>query len=155
MLESFEASLNRAERHQGTLAVLMIDIDHFKMFNDKFGHEAGDLVLKEVATAFKENFRLEDIACRYGGEEFLIICPDTPLRDGFLLGEKIRKLIAKLQLNLEETELSTISLSIGVAAFPNHGNTTQKLLAESDKALYSAKSCGRNGTVVAQANKRN
>ena len=90
MLESFEQSLNRAERHNGNIAVLLIDLDHFKTFNDEFGHEAGDIVLFEVAKLFQSNIRLEDIACRYGGEEFCIICPDTGLKESFLLAEKLR-----------------------------------------------------------------
>lgn len=151
MLESFESYLHKARRHERNLAVLMIDLDHFKIFNDRFGHEAGDIVLRQVADQFKQNLRLEDIACRYGGEEFCIICPETNLRDGYQLAEKLRKHINSLLLTHEGRNLGQISLSIGLAISPNHADNTHDLLAQADKALYSAKARGRNCTVVAQA----
>jgi len=152
MLETFEQSLHRAERHQGNLAVLLIDLDHFKRFNDEFGHDAGDMVLTEVAKLFQTNLRLEDIACRYGGEEFCIICPDTGLKETYLLAEKLRNRINKATLIYKNKTLSPISMSIGISVFPNHGSTTETLIAEADTALYNAKHNGRNCTVVAQSN---
>ena len=148
MLETFEQALNRAERHQSHLSVLMIDIDFFKRFNDKYGHEAGDEVLIQVAKEFKDNLRLEDIACRYGGEEFCIICPDTSLKDAYSLAEKLRACIMQLELNFKGRSLGRISLSIGVSVFPNHADNSQSLICCADKALYSAKEQGRNCTVV-------
>jgi len=150
MLESFEQSLNRAERHERNLAVLMIDLDLFKQFNDRFGHEAGDMILKEVAKQFKENLRLEDIACRYGGEEFCIVCPDTGLREAFVLAEKLRDCISKQTLSFKSIELEPVTMSVGIAIFPNHAVTSEELMAQADKALYVAKRKGRNCTVVAQ-----
>ncbi|MCJ8319430.1 MAG: sensor domain-containing diguanylate cyclase [Colwellia sp.] len=154
MMEAFEPALHRAERHENHLAVLMIDLDHFKNFNDKFGHEVGDFVLKNIAEQFKSNLRLEDIACRYGGEEFIIICPDTNLRDAYVLAEKLINCINGLCLSCEEQNLGTITLSIGVAIYPNHAVSTQQLIIQADKALYAAKNRGRNCAVVAQANSR-
>jgi diguanylate cyclase (GGDEF)-like protein len=150
MLESFEQALNRAERHECKLAVLMIDLDLFKQFNDNFGHEAGDMVLQEVAKQFKENLRLEDIASRYGGEEFCIVCPDTGLREAFALAEKLRCCISKRVLTFKSLELEPVTMSIGIAIFPNHAVTSTELMAQADKALYVAKRKGRNCTVVAQ-----
>lgn len=152
MLETFEQSLHHAERHERPLAILMVDLDHFKLFNDEFGHEAGDMVLIAVADLFIKNVRLEDNACRYGGEEFCIICPDTDLRDAYVLAEKLRNEIAQLQLSYEEKDLGKITISVGVAIFPNHANNTHDLIIQADKALYTAKRQGRNTTVVAQAN---
>ncbi len=154
MLEAFEPALHRTERHQNKLAVLMIDLDNFKLFNDHFGHEAGDTVLTNVAEQFKNNLRLEDMACRYGGEEFVIICPDTSLRDAYVLAEKLRRCINELKLFHEQQSLGTITMSVGMAIFPNHALTTQELIMQADKALYSAKNRGRNCTVVAQTNNR-
>ncbi len=151
MLETFKQSLNRTERHKGHLAVLLIDLDHFKSFNDEFGHDAGDMVLSEVAKLFQTNLRLEDIACRYGGEEFCVICPDTGLKDAFLLAEKLRERINKAVLTYKNKTLSAITMSIGISVFPNHGATTSELIAEADKALYKAKRNGRNCTVVANS----
>jgi diguanylate cyclase (GGDEF)-like protein len=150
MLESFEQALNRAERHERNLAVLMIDLDLFKQFNDRFGHEAGDMILKEVAKQFKVNLRLEDIACRYGGEEFCIVCPDTGLREAFVLAEKLRDCVSKQALSFKSIELEPVTMSVGIAIFPNHAVTSSELMAQADKALYVAKRKGRNCTVVAQ-----
>ena len=150
MLESFEQALNRAERHERNLAVLMIDLDLIKQFNDRFGHEAGDMILQEVARQFKENLRLEDIACRYGGEEFCIVCPDTGLREAFVLAEKLRNCISAQVLTFKSIELEPVTMSIGIAIFPNHALTSTELMGQADKALYVAKRKGRNCTVVAQ-----
>ena len=150
MLEGFEQALNRAERHNYSLAVLMIDLDHFKNFNDNYGHKIGDLVLTEVAELFRSNLRLEDIACRFGGEEFCIICPDTGLKDAYLLAEKLRVGVSELVLTDEQLSLSSVTISTGIAVYPNHAIKSQQLLIEADKALYSAKKRGRNTTVVCQ-----
>jgi diguanylate cyclase (GGDEF)-like protein len=148
MLEAFEQALNRAERHNGCLAVLMIDLDHFKNFNDTYGHEAGDKVLIMVAEQFKMNLRLEDIACRYGGEEFCILCPDTGLREAHILAEKLRHCVAEKQITYQKKLLDKVTLSIGIAIYPNHGRSSNELLQQADKALYEAKDHGRNCTVV-------
>ncbi len=150
MLEAFEQALNRAERHNTSLAVLMIDLDHFKNFNDTYGHEAGDKVLEMVAEQFKRNLRLEDIACRYGGEEFCIICPDTGLSEAHILAEKLRYCVADQKITYQSQALESVTLSIGIANYPNHGQSSNELLQQADKSLYIAKEQGRNCTVVAR-----
>lgn len=150
MLEGFEQALNRAERHNYTLAVLMIDLDDFKSFNDNFGHKVGDLVLTEMAELLKSNIRMEDIACRFGGEEFCIICPDTGLTDGYALAEKLRNKVS--QLNLEEcgNTLGQVTISTGISIYPNNGVNVQQLLIAADEALYCAKRDGRNTTIASK-----
>jgi len=150
MYEAFEQCINRAERHQNNISVLMIDLDEFKQFNDSFGHEAGDVVLTQVSEEFSTNLRLEDIACRYGGEEFCIICPESSLPDAFALAEKLRDRISQLTLQYQGQSLGIITMSVGISVFPNHGRTSQQLILQADKALYSAKNKGRNCTMVAK-----
>jgi len=150
MYESFEQSLNRAERHQTHLAVLMLDLDHFKRFNDNYGHEVGDDILKSVADLLRSNIRLEDIACRYGGEEFCIVCPDTNLPDAYKLAEKLRMRIARLDIANAAASHEQITISIGVAIYPNHGSNMKDLIALADKAMYKAKEKGRDCTIVAE-----
>jgi len=152
MLESFEQALNRAGRQKSSLAVLMIDIDLFKNFNDSYGHEAGDKVLVMVAEQFLLNLRLEDIACRYGGEEFCILCPDTGLREAHVLAEKLRQCVAEQQIIYQGNSLDSVTLSIGISIYPNHGHSSDELLQQADKALYNAKDQGRNCTVVTRIN---
>jgi diguanylate cyclase (GGDEF)-like protein len=151
MFEAFEQALNRAERHDQPIAVLMVDLDNFKQFNDEFGHEAGDQVLMMVSQQFKDNLRLEDIACRYGGEEFCIICPDINLKDAHQLAEKLREAIAIQEVNYQNSNLGRVTLSIGISMFPHHGKFTHKLIQQADKALYQAKDQGRNRTVMLAA----
>ncbi|PCI59519.1 MAG: hypothetical protein COB35_11185 [Gammaproteobacteria bacterium] len=150
MLEAIDKSLHRADRQKSHVAVLMIDLDHFKNFNDKFGHQAGDIVLAQVAEQFRESIRLEDIACRYGGEEFCIICPDTLLNDAYSLAEKLRTKISKLSLQCQGKQLDIITMSIGVAIYPSHAPNGHDLIIAADKALYQAKSNGRNCSVASQ-----
>ena len=110
------------------------------------------MILTEVAALFGKNLRLEDTACRYGGEEFCIICPDAGLKDAFALAEKLRLEVSRLTLEDNGQALGNITISTGIAIYPNHGVTTQQLLINADKALYYAKNRGRNTTVVANQN---
>jgi diguanylate cyclase (GGDEF)-like protein len=148
MLAALGKALHQAERYGRHLAVLMIDLDYFKDFNDKFGHEAGDLVLSKVAEQFIGNLRLEDIACRYGGEEFCLICPETNLKEAYLLAEKLRHKIAALSLTCRGKKLDKITMSTGIAIYPNHAENGHDLMIQADKALYLAKNNGRNCTVA-------
>ena len=127
----------------------MIDIDHFKKVNDTFGHEAGDLVLQRLATFLQTNIRGGDIACRYGGEEFLLILPDAPLEATRARAEALRAGFCDLELTFESRRLETPTLSLGVAVYPDHGSTRQALVRAADAALYRAKNSGRNRTVSA------
>jgi len=139
----------RARRHGSPMSVLFVDIDHFKQFNDTFGHEAGDAILREVAEIFMQTVRAEDIACRYGGEEFVIILPETPLDVALERAEFIRGRVREMRIRSHETTLREVTVSIGVAMYPESGGTLEELLRASDRALYAAKHRGRNQLVLA------
>jgi diguanylate cyclase (GGDEF)-like protein len=141
---ALERELARATRRKGTLAVLMIDVDHFKRLNDQFGHAAGDAVLKEVAQVFSKSVRSEDLVCRYGGEEFMIILPDITPEATFNRAEIIRKAVANLRTELDNDLYSSVTISIGGALFPKDGETSELLIRHADAALYRAKHDGRN-----------
>lgn len=154
LLETFEQTMNRAERHNTYLSVLMIDIDYFKRFNDKYGHDAGDQVLIGIAKLFTDNVRMEDIICRYGGEEFCIVCPDTNLPDAFSLAEKLREKAADLSFDEIGVVHEKATFSIGISVFPIHGMSICSLLEKADKALYKAKQKGRNKVIVSEIENR-
>ena len=141
---SLERELSRAARRKQTLAVFMLDLDHFKRFNDTFGHAAGDTALRSVAEIFRSSIRNEDIACRYGGEEFTIMMPDVPLAVALSRAETIRKAVANLRVPLDQGTVAEFSVSIGIAIYPDDGETADQLLRRADLALYRAKRSGRN-----------
>jgi diguanylate cyclase (GGDEF)-like protein len=141
---SLERELSRAARRKQVLAVFMLDLDHFKKFNDTFGHAAGDTVLKGVAEIFRTSIRAEDIACRYGGEEFTIMLPDVTPAIALERAESIRRAVATLVLPLERESSAEITVSIGVALYPEDGESAEVLLRRADMALYRAKRLGRN-----------
>jgi diguanylate cyclase (GGDEF)-like protein len=145
---ALERELARATRRKGSLAVLMIDIDHFKKLNDQFGHSAGDAVLKEVAHTFSACVRTEDLVCRYGGEEFTIILPDIAPDATLNRAEVIRKAVANLRTELDNDMYSSVTISIGAAIFPQDGQTSELLLRHADAALYRAKREGRNRVIM-------
>ncbi|RXH57211.1 sensor domain-containing diguanylate cyclase [Granulicella sibirica] len=146
---ALERELALARRRQNTLAVLMVDVDHFKKFNDLFGHGAGDSVLKQVSEVFRASVRTEDIVCRYGGEEFAIILPDSSPLGSYERAEVIRQKIAEMR-KASDTAYGQVTVSIGVAVFPQDGRTAETLLRMSDEALYRAKRAGRNQVVLAE-----
>ena len=141
---SLEREMMRAHRRKQIMAVLMLDVDHFKRFNDTHGHAAGDAVLKAFAEVFTANIRAEDIACRYGGEEFTIILPDTTVKGACDRAESIVSAIAELKLQIAQQTFDGFSVSIGVAFYPGDGDTSEQLLQRADSALYDAKHNGRN-----------
>jgi diguanylate cyclase (GGDEF)-like protein len=145
---SLDREISRAARRNQSLAVLMLDVDHFKNFNDTYGHAAGDTVLKAVAEIFRGSIRSEDIACRYGGEEFAIIIPDVTQDGVFERAEAIRHAVASLRVPLEQETFSELTVSIGVAVYPNDGEGADLLLRRADLALYRAKRQGRNQVSV-------
>jgi diguanylate cyclase (GGDEF)-like protein len=145
---SLDREIRRAARGRTELAVLMIDVDYFKHFNDTFGHEAGDYVLREAAEVFRNTVRAEDIICRYGGEEFVIIFPETGAESAKMRAEEIRKRIQRLQLRFRGENLRETTVSIGIAVYPEAGNSLVELLRNADRALYAAKNCGRNCVVT-------
>ena len=148
MQEALEREARRVERHNKTLGIIMIDVDHFKAFNDNYGHEAGDAVLKELGAFLKQRTRGEDIACRYGGEEFILILTDANLKSTKQKAEEIRKDVKSLQIK-HRTQILNISASLGVAIYPMHGVTTEETLKSADMALYKAKANGRDQVAYA------
>lgn len=149
MESSLERELLRARRNKQALAVLMLDIDHFKRFNDTFGHDAGDALLKEFGKLLQRNVRGEDIACRYGGEEFIIILPTASLEIAQKRAEKILTDTRALEVTHHHQPLGTVTASIGLAVFPGHGEEVEPLVKAADKALYTAKHQGRDRFITA------
>jgi diguanylate cyclase (GGDEF)-like protein len=145
---SLDRELSRAARHSQSLCVLMLDVDHFKTFNDTYGHAAGDTVLKAISGIFRASIRSEDVACRYGGEEFTIILPDVTQVSACERAEAIRLAVATLRVPLEPEVCGEFSVSIGVACYPHDGETADQLLRKADLALYRAKHQGRNQVVL-------
>lgn len=144
---------DRAQRHNSKFVSLMIDIDHFKSYNDTFGHQAGDSVLKGIAEVFRKNTRSSDIVARYGGEEFVIVCPELEKNMGIMLAEKLRNIIAQLFVtDGEKLPGEKITISVGVAAYPDDADSPDELIRNADKALYKAKENGRNQVQVYSAN---
>jgi len=145
------ALVNRAIRGGDPVSALMIDIDHFKKINDGFGHDIGDEVLREFAVRLASNVRAIDLPCRYGGEEFMVIMPDTRLEDAGRIAERIRRHVAGSPFRVPGgSEPLSVTISIGVATTIGVGDTAEALLKRSDEAVYAAKAAGRN-TVIAKA----
>jgi diguanylate cyclase (GGDEF)-like protein/PAS domain S-box-containing protein len=147
--ESLERELELASRKRQSVAVLFLDLDHFKRFNDTFGHDAGDKVLQSLADLFRTFFRATDICCRYGGEEFAIILPESSAQDAVKRADALRSEVRSLRLKYKKQTLGQLTLSAGVAAFPEHGSTSGELLKTADKCLYESKSRGRDVVTVA------
>jgi diguanylate cyclase (GGDEF)-like protein/PAS domain S-box-containing protein len=154
MEETLHRELRRAIRHRSPLGMVMIDVDYFKNFNDKYGHEVGDQVLKELGNYLLTNLRTEDIVCRYGGEEFIIILPDASLKDTEVRALQWKEAVKTININRIGTPMENITISLGVAGFPEHGDTPEDLLRAIDGALYDAKNAGRDCVKVAQVYKQ-
>jgi diguanylate cyclase (GGDEF)-like protein/PAS domain S-box-containing protein len=149
--ESLDRELSKAQRHNNPLAIIMLDADHFKMFNDTYGHLAGDKVLRDMGKHLVTYSRKEDIACRYGGEEFVLVLPETSLEVAIQRAEDLRLTIETgKKMKYKRQTLPTVTISLGVAVFPDHGNRVNALISAADKALYKAKEHGRNQVVVAK-----
>lgn len=146
--EHLEQELLRANRHQSRVSVVMLDIDHFKKFNDMHGHQTGDQVLRLVAMTLRSNVKGRDLAARYGGEEFALVLPATSTEGAVHLAENIRKAIQSKELLKRSTNerLGRVTASFGVATW-TAGDTAQSLIERADKCLYSAKAAGRNRVV--------
>lgn len=142
--EVFEHEVVRCRRNSKPLSVLMIDIDHFKRFNDSFGHDAGDVVLRSVSALFKDHFRKTDLPCRLGGEEFLVILPECDGEAAFKIAEQLRLKITELVLFHQGKALDAVTASIGVASWPEPFSDEGLLVSAADAALYAAKHAGRN-----------
>jgi diguanylate cyclase (GGDEF)-like protein len=148
--EALEREVLRCARKKRALGMIMLDLDHFKTFNDTSGHEAGDSMLKALSYFLLDNVRAEDIVCRYGGEEFLLIMPEASLDLARQRAEQLRQEVKALTVQHEGHPLGTVTLSLGVVAYPQHGATVNELLRAADSALYSAKQEGRDRVAVWQ-----
>ena len=153
--ETLDREVNRTRRSGRSFSLIISDIDHFKKFNDTHGHEAGDAVLKAVASLLQAKLRVADIACRFGGEEFVLILPEAFLADALLKAESLRAAVQALLLQYAGKDLGPVTLSLGVACFPEHGPNAEVIMRSADDALYRAKHAGRNrvepGTAPAHA----
>jgi diguanylate cyclase (GGDEF)-like protein len=128
----------------------MLDVDRFKKFNDMFGHDAGDAVLRELGDYMAKFLRRGDLACRYGGEEFTLILPESSLEDTRRRAEELRTSFQQLSIKHRDIVLGKVTLSLGVAALPDHGTTAVELLAAADGALLRAKEEGRDRVLIAE-----
>jgi diguanylate cyclase (GGDEF)-like protein len=140
--------VSQSERNKNPLAVLMIDIDHFKKINDNFGHDAGDFVLKELSRVLQGDIRTGDLVARYGGEEFIIVFYNTSLGVAKKRAEVIRQAVAAMQLKYAAENIGKITISIGVAIYPDDTKTVADLISCADKALYTAKNSGRDKIIA-------
>jgi len=151
MQECLDRELLRGTRKNRSLAVIFIDVDHFKRFNDVFGHEAGDQVLRSMGDFFRSHFRGDDIICRYGGEEFAIILPESSAQDAASRAELLRIAARTLKLKHNDVTLDPVTLSAGIAGFPEHASSARELLQVADACLYEAKKSGRDRVILAKA----
>lgn len=152
--EQMFLSLETAKRYEGVTSLILIDIDFFKKFNDTYGHQAGDAVLKQVAQVIKQNIRTTDIPCRYGGEEMSVILSNTNYEKALLTAQKICDAVAAKQFKLNNVVTVNVTISLGVASFPKDAKSVEDMIEIADKNLYLAKENGRNqvGNFVKQNN---
>jgi diguanylate cyclase (GGDEF)-like protein len=141
--ETLDRELARAAREDYPVCIIMMDLDHFKRINDTYGHEAGDQVLKAIADAFANEIRRGDFACRYGGEEFVIVMPNIDCEIAYERAEKLREALNSLSVPYEIYKLTT-TVSMGIACYPTNGETRKAILRAADKAMYAAKDAGRD-----------
>ncbi len=147
--EALDREIHRAMRANRPLCVIMLDVDHFKLFNDAYGHPAGDALLRSLARMLQSRTRREDVTCRYGGEEFVMIIPETPLVVAHQRAEQLRSEALRLRLHHNGRGHKAVTLSLGVAALPQDGMNARELLASADRHLYIAKQAGRDQVVTA------
>jgi diguanylate cyclase (GGDEF)-like protein/PAS domain S-box-containing protein len=146
--ESLEREFSRSNRNRNSVAIIMLDIDHFKEFNDRFGHQAGDAALRTLGDYLKKAIRGQDIVCRYGGEEFALVFSGSTLEGALERGEVLRNGVKQLEVQYGGQLLGTITVSMGVALFPDHGSTIADILRGADQALYCSKRDGRDQICV-------
>jgi diguanylate cyclase (GGDEF)-like protein len=147
--EQFVMEYKRDKRSKSPSALIMIDIDNFKKVNDTYGHPAGDEVIKALASVIKKATRETDIAGRYGGEEFAIILPDTPVANVEFVAERIRRLVEKYTVVYDEINIK-FTISLGIAGFKHSQKDSTQWLDAADKALYQAKNSGKNRVILAK-----
>ena len=150
LLDALAGEVSRAMRYDRPLSVIFLDVDHFKQYNDQFGHQRGDMVLKQVSQILKDEIRKTDIAARYGGEEFVLILPETSKKDAFVVAEKVRKAVQESIANdVADEGPTTVTISAGVASYMEDGTDATELIAKADAAVYTAKNDGRNAVRLA------
>ena len=142
--EQIRMQVEQSKRYNTSFSLIIIDIDFFKKFNDTFGHQSGDAVLREVAQTLKRNVRATDIVCRYGGEEMSIILPNTPKEEAFSTAQKICERVASKKFKLFNGKETNVTISLGVSTFPADGESAVDIIEAADKRLYNAKNNGRN-----------
>jgi diguanylate cyclase (GGDEF)-like protein/PAS domain S-box-containing protein len=148
MIESLEREIKRAERNRTQVGIIMADIDHFKQFNDKYGHAAGDKVLTQMGGFFKAGLRGSDVACRYGGEEFVFILLESSAENTFKRAGQMREEVKNLEVHYDGELLASITLSMGISTYPDQGSNAEDLLRVADAALYRAKQEGRDRIII-------
>jgi diguanylate cyclase (GGDEF)-like protein len=146
--ETLERELAAASRTLSSLSIILLDLDHFKEFNDQYGHAAGDTVLRILSTLLRGNTRSSDIACRYGGEEFIVVLPGAGIDLACERGEYLRMIFEQSEIIYGGMAMKA-TLSAGISSFPAHGSTADELIRAADTALYDAKRNGRNQVVIA------
>jgi len=152
MVGQLDALVTRAVKGGAPVACMMLDVDHFKKINDSFGHDVGDEVLREFAVRLASNVRAIDLPCRYGGEEFVVIMPDTEVQDAERIADRIRRHVGGSPFRVDSgSELLTVTISIGVAASLGETDSPEALLKRADEALYEAKAAGRNRVIIRAA----
>ena len=149
LYEIAEKTIAQAKRLKYPLSLAIFDIDFFKKINDKYGHLAGDGVLKSFASLLMDRVRESDIVVRYGGEEFIAILPETDMKRAFVAIEAIRKMVETMEISIEEDTVISITISIGIAEY-NYNETLDQLIKRADEALYLAKKRGRNRVEMAE-----
>ncbi|HNB37509.1 MAG TPA: GGDEF domain-containing protein [Anaerolineales bacterium] len=145
--EALDKEAARAARENASFSVFILDVDHFKKFNDTYGHKCGDLVLQTLAKYLMEHTRRSDIVCRFGGEEFVVLMPDAPSSDAYERAEIFRKQFSELVVEYEGQKMKC-TFSAGVASFPQHASSGEALLGLADEALYASKAEGRNRVTI-------
>ena len=139
-----ENEIRRCARYKRNMSLIIMDIDNFKSINDTYGHLTGDLILKRLAATLQETVRKIDIPARYGGEEFVVILPETDKKDACVIAERIRKNISQIEVKVNETEMLSPTVSIGIAQYTTDGQEAKDLINAADTALYFSKHNGKN-----------
>lgn len=147
--EYFKIELVRFKRKPAPIAIIMLDVDFYKKFNDQYGHKVGDDILREIGMLLKENIRGSDFACRFGGDEFVVILPETDRETALVRAEKIRKGVKNISIIVDDQVITGLTISMGISVFPEQGATQARIIEAADKALYQAKQDGRDRVCIA------